>query len=179
MTSGAAFKPGDVITLLGGRTVEVLNTDAEGRIVLADGITYAKQQGANHLIDVATLTGAILISLADVATGAVTNDDAFLRPFLQAAEQAGEKVWQLPNYPEYRALLKSDVADIKNSTSDRWAGAITGGLFIGAFADDTPWIHLDTGGTAWLWSQKGIEPKGGTGVMVRTVAEYICRPYSL
>jgi leucyl aminopeptidase len=179
MTSGTAYKPGDVITLLGGRTVEVLNTDAEGRIVLADGVTYAKQQGANHLIDVATLTGAILISLADVATGAVTNDDAFLKPFLQAAEQAGEKVWQLPNYPEFRAMLKSDVADIKNSTSDRWAGAITGGLFVGAFADDTPWIHLDTGGTAWLWSPKGIEPKGGTGAMVRTVAEYICRPYSL
>jgi leucyl aminopeptidase len=180
MPSGTAFKPGDVITLLGGKTVEVLNTDAEGRIVLADGITYAKQQGANHLIDVATLTGAVLVCFADVATGAVTNDDAFLKPLLQAAAQAGEKVWQLPNYPEYRAMLKSDIADIKNATSsDRWAGAITGGLFIGAFADDTPWIHLDTGGTAWLWDQKGIEPKGATGAMVRTVAEYICRPYTL
>jgi leucyl aminopeptidase len=178
MPSGSAFKPGDVITLLGGKTVEVLNTDGEGRIVLADGVTYAKQLGANSIIDVATLTGAILICFADVATGAITNNDAFLRPFLQAASQAGEKVWQLPNYPEYRAMLKSDVADIKNATSsDRWAGAITAGLFIGAFADQTPWIHLDTGGTAWLWDHKGIEPKGGTGVMVRTVAEYVCRPY--
>jgi leucyl aminopeptidase len=175
MPSGSAFKPGDIITLLGGRTVEVLNTDAEGRVVLADGVIYAKQLGATKLIDVATLTGAILVCFADVATGAVTNNDAFLKPFLQAADQAGEKVWQLPNYPEYRQMLKSSVADIKNSTTaDRWAGAITGGLFIGAFADDTPWIHLDTGGTAWLWDTKGIEPKGGTGVMVRTVAEYIC-----
>ncbi|MNI02861.1 Cytosol aminopeptidase [compost metagenome] len=175
MPSGNAFKPGDIITLLGGKTVEVLNTDAEGRVILADGVTYAKQLGATQLIDVATLTGAILICFADVATGAVTNNDAFIKPFLEAAKQAGEKVWQLPNYPEYRKMLKSDVADIKNATSsDRWAGAITAGLFIGEFAGDTPWIHLDTGGTAWLWSQKGIEPKGATGVMVRTVAEYIC-----
>lgn len=175
MPSGAAFKPGDIITLLGGKSVEVLNTDAEGRIILADGVTYAKQLGATSLIDVATLTGAILVCFADVATGAVTNNDAFLRPLLQAAETAGEKVWPLPNYPEYRNMLKSDVADIKNATtSDRWAGAITAGLFIGSFAGDTPWIHLDTGGTAWLWSAKGIEPKGGTGVMVRTVACYVC-----
>ncbi|UKS24761.1 leucyl aminopeptidase [Paenibacillus sp. HWE-109] len=175
MTSGAAYRPGDIVTLLSGHSVEVLNTDAEGRIILAEGITYAKQKGATRLIDVATLTGAILICFADIATGAVTNDDAFLKPLLQAASAAGEKVWQLPNYPEYRAMLKSDVADIKNSTSsDRWAGAITAGLFIGFFAEETPWIHLDTGGTAWLWSAKGIEPKGATGVMVRTLAAYLC-----
>jgi len=159
---------------MSGHSVEVLNTDAEGRIILAEGVTYAKQLGATRLIDVATLTGAVLVSLADVATGAVTNDDSFLKPFMDAAAGAGEKVWQLPNYPEYRAMLKSDVADIKNATSDRWAGAITAGLFIGFFAEETPWIHLDTGGTAWLWSTKGTEPKGGTGVMVRTLAAYIC-----
>ncbi|WP_063795440.1 leucyl aminopeptidase [Paenibacillus sp. Soil750] len=175
MTSGTAYRPGDIVTMLSGHSVEVLNTDAEGRIILAEGITYAKAQGANRLIDVATLTGAILISFADIATGAVTNDDEFIKPFLQAAGAAGEKVWQLPNYPEYRAMLKSDVADIKNATSsDRWAGAITAGLFIGYFAEETPWIHLDTGGTAWLWSAKGIEPKGATGVMVRTLAAYLC-----
>jgi leucyl aminopeptidase len=175
MTSGTAYRPGDIVTMLSGHSVEVLNTDAEGRIILAEGITYAKAQGANRLIDVATLTGAILISFADIATGAVTNDDEFIKPFLQAAGDAGEKVWQLPNYPEYRAMLKSDVADIKNATSsDRWAGAITAGLFIGYFAEETPWIHLDTGGTAWLWSAKGIEPKGATGVMVRTLAAYLC-----
>ncbi|MEW9699822.1 leucyl aminopeptidase [Paenibacillus sp. SI8] len=175
MTSGGAYRPGDVVTLLSGHTVEVLNTDAEGRIILAEGITYAKQLGANRLIDVATLTGAVLISFADVATGAVTNDDGFLKPFLDAAAQADEKVWQLPNYPEYRAMLRSDVADVRNSTgTNRWAGAITAGLFIGFFAEATPWIHLDTGGTAWLWSEKGTEPKGGTGVMVRTLAAYLC-----
>ncbi|WNR47136.1 leucyl aminopeptidase [Paenibacillus roseipurpureus] len=175
MTSGTAYRPGDIVTMLSGHSVEVLNTDAEGRIILAEGITYAKSLGANRLIDVATLTGAILISFADIATGAVTNEDAFLQPLLGAAGLAGEKVWQLPNYPEYRAMLKSDVADIKNATSsDRWAGAITAGLFIGYFAEKTPWIHLDTGGTAWLWSAKGIEPKGATGVMVRTLAAYLC-----
>ncbi|MBP1966771.1 leucyl aminopeptidase [Paenibacillus aceris] len=175
MTSGSAYRPGDIVTMLSGHSVEVLNTDAEGRIILAEGITYAKQLGATRLIDVATLTGAILISFADVATGAVTNDDDFLKPLLQAAREAGEKLWQLPNYPEYRDMLKSDVADIKNqASSDRWAGAITGGLFIGYFAEKTPWIHLDTGGTAWLWSAKGIEPKGATGVMVRTLAVYLC-----
>jgi len=174
MTSGSAYRPGDIVKLMSGHSVEVLNTDAEGRIILAEGVTYAKQLGATRLIDVATLTGAVLVSLADVATGAVTNDDSFLKPFMDAAAGAGEKVWQLPNYPEYRAMLKSDVADIKNATSDRWAGAITAGLFIGFFAEETPWIHLDTGGTAWLWSTKGTEPKGGTGVMVRTLAAYIC-----
>ncbi|MFC0214538.1 leucyl aminopeptidase [Paenibacillus chartarius] len=174
MPSGGAFKPGDVITIMDGYTVEVLNTDAEGRIVLADGVLYAKKLGATKLIDVATLTGAILVCFADVATGAVTNDDAFLGDVLQASSEAGEKLWQLPNYKEYRDMLKSDVADIKNATTaDRWAGAITGGLFVGRFAEDTPWIHLDTGGTAWLWSEKGTEPKGGTGVMVRTLARYI------
>jgi leucyl aminopeptidase len=174
MPSGSAFKPGDVITIMDGYTVEVLNTDAEGRIILADGVLYAKKLGASKLIDVATLTGAILICFADVATGAVTNDDAFLQSLLQAAKAAGEKLWPLPNYKEYRDMLKSDIADIKNATShDRWAGAITAGLFVGKFAGDTPWIHLDTGGTAWLWSEKGIEPKGGTGVMVRTLAAYL------
>ncbi|NEW07243.1 leucyl aminopeptidase [Paenibacillus sp. SYP-B3998] len=175
MTSGAAYRPGDVVTLLSGHSVEVLNTDAEGRIILAEGLTYAKQLGANRLIDVATLTGAVLISFGDVATAAVTNDDEFLKPFMGAAAQADEKVWQLPNYPEYRAMLKSDVADVRNSTgTSRWAGATTAGLFIGFFAEETPWIHLDTGGTAWLWSEKGTEPKGATGVMVRTLASYLC-----
>ncbi|WP_248929970.1 leucyl aminopeptidase [Paenibacillus hamazuiensis] len=174
MPSGRALKPGDVITSLSGHTIEVTNTDAEGRIVLADGITYAKRLGATKLIDVATLTGAVLVALADVATGAVSNDDAFLGELLSAAKSAGEKVWPFPNYPEYHEMLKSDVADIRNATSHRHAGSITGGLFIGFFAGDTPWIHLDTGGTAWLWDEKGTEPKGGTGAMVRTIVRYVC-----
>ncbi|MFD2610958.1 leucyl aminopeptidase [Paenibacillus gansuensis] len=172
MPAGNAFKPGDIITSLSGRTIEVLNTDAEGRIVLADGMTYAKQLGAAKLIDVATLTGAILVNFADVATGAVTNDETFLQDILTASRRAGEKVWPLPSYPEYWNMLKSDVADLKNAAG-RHAAAITGGLFIGTFADGLPWVHLDTGGTAWLWSEKGTEPKGATGSMVRTLIEML------
>ncbi|MFE4570464.1 leucyl aminopeptidase [Paenibacillus chitinolyticus] len=174
MPSGTAMRPGDVITTLSGRTVEVLNTDAEGRLILADGVTYAIEKGATRLIDIATLTGAVLVSFADVATSAQTNDDAFLASVLQASIQAGEKVWQLPNFPEYREMLRSTVADIKNAAAHKWAGAIMGGSFIEAFIEDKPWIHLDTGGTAWLWGDRGIDPKGGTGAMVRTLAEYIC-----
>jgi leucyl aminopeptidase len=175
MPSGSAFKPGDVIPTLSGKTVEVLNTDAEGRIVLADGVTYAKQLGAERVIDIATLTGAVLVALGDVATAAITNNEGFLRQLLQAAEQSGEKLWQLPAYPEYKDMIKSEIADVKNATSHRWAGAITGGLFVGIFAEETPWIHLDTGGTAWLWDERGMEPKGGTGAMVRTLLSMICR----
>ncbi|MFN0223760.1 leucyl aminopeptidase family protein, partial [Paenibacillus sp. KR2-11] len=174
MPSGAAFKPGDILTVMNGQTVEVLNTDAEGRVVLADGVLYAKELGATLLIDVATLTGSVLMSFADVATGAVANHEPLLGEVLAAANRAGEKVWPLPNYPEYREMLRSSVADIKNSSSkDRWAGCITAGLFIGYFAGETPWVHLDTGGTAWLWSPRGTEPAGGTGAMVRTLAEYL------
>ncbi|SEF82942.1 leucyl aminopeptidase [Paenibacillus sp. UNC499MF] len=175
MPSGTAMRPGDIITTLSGRTVEVLNTDAEGRLILADGVTYAIEKGATRLIDIATLTGAVLVSFADVATGAQTNDDAFLASVLQASIQAGEKVWQLPNFPEYREMLRSSVADIKNAAAHKWAGAIMGGSFIEAFTENKPWIHLDTGGTAWLWGDRGVDPKGGTGAMVRTLAEYICR----
>ncbi|MEC0248400.1 leucyl aminopeptidase, partial [Paenibacillus chitinolyticus] len=174
MPSGTAMRPGDIVTTLSGRTVEVLNTDAEGRLILADGVTYAIEKGATRLIDIATLTGAVLVSFADVATSAQTNDDAFLASVLQASIQTGEKVWQLPNFPEYREMLRSSVADIKNSAAHKWAGAIMGGSFIEAFTEGKPWIHLDTGGTAWLWGDRGIDPKGGTGAMVRTMAEYIC-----
>lgn len=173
MPSDRALKPGDVISTLSGKTIEVTNTDAEGRIILADGVTYAKQLGAGRIIDVATLTGAVLVSLGDLATGAVSNNDAFMKELLQAAERSGERLWQLPAYPEYKEALKSSVADIKNSTVNRWAGAITGGLFIGEFAEDTPWIHLDTGGTAYLLKERGVDPEGGTGAMVRTLLHYI------
>jgi leucyl aminopeptidase len=170
MPSSSAYKPGDVIGSLSGKTIEVLNTDAEGRIVLADGITYAKQLGAAKLIDIATLTGAVMVALGDTATGAITNDKDFYNEFLAAAKHTGERIWQLPVYPEYKEKLKSSVADLKNH-GGRYAGMITGGLFIGAFADETPWIHLDIGGTAFLEREQGVNPKGGTGVIVRTLAE--------
>lgn len=173
MPSGSAFKPGDVIRTYSGKTVEVLNTDAEGRIVLADGLTTAIRQGATRLIDVATLTGAVMHALGDLTTGAFSNKEKLLQSFLQAARQAGEYVWPLPTYPEYRQLLKSDVADLKNHGGS-WAGAIAGAMFVGAFSEELPWIHLDIGGTAWMWSDRGFESKGGTGVMVRALFEYIC-----
>lgn len=171
MPSSSAYKPGDVIDSLSGKTIEVLNTDAEGRIVLADGITYAKQLGANKLIDVATLTGAVMVALGDQATGAVSNDDQFLKSLMPASEMTGERIWQFPVYPEYKKKLESDVADIKNH-GGRYAGTITGGLFIGAFAEETPWIHLDIGGTAFLDREQALHPKGATGVMVRTLIEF-------
>lgn len=179
MPSGTAYKPGDIITTMSGRTIEVLNTDAEGRIVLADAMTYARQLGATKLIDVATLTGAVLVALGDVATAAITNNDAFLGQFLKAANRSGERVWQLPVYPEFKEMLKSSVADLKNSTGSRLAGTITAGLFIGTFADDIPWIHLDTGGTAWLWKARGMDPQGATGAMVRTLLHYLNDPNAI
>ncbi len=175
MPSSTALKPGDLITTLSGKTIEITNTDAEGRVVLADAVTYAKQRGANRLIDIATLTGAVSVALGDFVTGAVTNDDLFLQSLLHAATLTGEKIWQLPSFPEYHKALRSDVADLKNSTKTRSAGAITGALFIGVFAEQTPWIHLDIAGTAFLSSAIGIEPKRATGVMVRTLATWVCQ----
>ena len=172
MPGSNAFKPGDVITTYSGRTIEVLNTDAEGRIVLADGVSYAKKLGASKIIDVATLTGAVLVTLGDIATGAVTNDDTFLQELLAASRRAGEKVWPLPAYQEFWDMLKSDVADVRNAAG-RFGGSSTAGLFIGTFADGLPWVHFDIAGTAFLSKERGVDPKGGTGVLVRTITEWI------
>lgn len=173
MPSGSAYKPGDVIPTLSGKTIEVINTDAEGRIVLADGVTLAQQRGATRVIDVATLTGAVVVALGTAATGAVTNEQSFMQALLRAAEQAGEKVWPFPVYDEYKAMLRSEKADLRNSCGKE-AAAITAGLFIGAFAEEVPWIHLDIGGSVRLKQARGVDPAGGTGVMVRTLAEYVC-----
>jgi leucyl aminopeptidase len=174
MPSGSAFKPGDVIKTFSGQTVEVLNTDAEGRIVLADGLTTAIREGARRLVDVATLTGAVMHALGDVTTGAITNDEPLLQQILQASQRSSEYVWPLPAHPEYKRMLRSDVADLKNH-GGAWGGAIAGGLFIGAFAEELPWVHLDIGGTAWMWADRDLEPKGATGVMVRTLLEWLER----
>jgi leucyl aminopeptidase len=172
MPSDRAIKPGDVLRMMSGHTVEVVNTDAEGRLVLADGLTTAITRGATKLVDVATLTGAVSVALGTQATGAVTNNDALYKQVQLASERAGERIWQLPSYPEYKKQIKSDAADLKNS-GGRYAGTITGGLFIGHFAEGLPWVHLDIAGTAWLDSSRGWEPKGATGVMVRTLVELI------
>ena len=174
MPAANAFKPGDIITTLSGRTIEVLNTDAEGRVVLGDAVTYAREWGAERIIDVATLTGAVLSILGDIATGAVTNDEAFLAEILEASRVAGEPIWTLPVYPEFREMLKSEVADIRNAAG-RYGGASTAGLFIGEFAEGLPWIHLDIAGTAFLSKERGVNPKGASGVMVRTLLEYLLR----
>ncbi|WP_078430006.1 leucyl aminopeptidase [Alkalihalobacterium alkalinitrilicum] len=170
LLNGLAMKPGDVITSLSGKTIEVRNTDAEGRLILADGVTYAKHLGASYLVDVATLTGAVIIALGEYTTGAVTNNEELMEKLLYSAYDSGEWVWRLPSFEPYRKMLQtSDVADLNNSPG-RPGGSITAGLFIGEFAGDTPWVHLDIAGTAW--SSKGTEtgPKGGTGAMARTLA---------
>ncbi|RAP77127.1 leucyl aminopeptidase [Paenibacillus montanisoli] len=172
MPSDRAMKPGDVLTMMNGTTVEVVNTDAEGRLVLADGLTTAIRRGATKLIDVATLTGAVMVTLGDVATGVLTNDEALQQQVILASKRAGERVWPLPAYPEFRRQLDSDAADMKNG-GNRFGGASIGGLFIGAFAEEKPWVHLDIGGTAWLERERSWEVKGGTGVMVRTLGELL------
>ncbi len=172
MPSDRALKPGDVIVTMSGRTVEVVNTDAEGRLVLADALTTAIRRGATRLIDIATLTGAVEVALGNVATGAVTNDELLLQEVIRAGRTSGERIWPFPSYPEYRKQLDSDAADLKNS-GGRHGGTITGGLFIGAFAENLPWVHLDIAGTSWLRAARGWESKGATGVMVRTLAELL------
>ena len=173
MVSGTAFKPDDVITTYSGKTVEVLNTDAEGRLVLADAVTYAKQQGASQLVDVATLTGGVITALGFDKTGTLTNNDAFYAKFTEAAEEAGEFVWQLPlTESDKKRIRKSDMADLNNSPG-RDGHMIFGGGFVGEFAEETPWIHLDIAGTSDAQAANDLGPKGGTGAMVRTLATFV------
>ncbi|RLQ85158.1 leucyl aminopeptidase [Planomicrobium sp. Y74] len=170
MVSGNAFKPDDVITSLSGKTIEILNTDAEGRLVLADSVTYAKQLGATRIIDVATLTGGVIVALGMDKTGALTNDEAFFEEFLEASNETGEFVWRLPlTENDKKRLRKSDVADLNNSPG-RDGHMIFGGGFVGEFVEDTPWIHLDIAGTSFTAAAHDLGPKGGTGAMVRTLA---------
>lgn len=172
MPSDRSFKPGDVLRTMSGYTVEVVNTDAEGRLVLADGMTTAIRRGATRLIDVATLTGAIMVALGYEATGAITNNDTLMDEVKAASRLTGERIWEMPAYPEFRRALNSDAADIKNG-GVKYGAASAAGLFIGHFAEGLPWVHLDIGGTAWLERPRGWEPKGATGVMVRTLVELL------
>lgn len=172
MPSGTAFRPGDVITTMSGKTVEIITTDAEGRLVLADCITYAKQQGVSCLVDAATLTGGISVALGHFCSGAMTNNQELLDELLAAADEAGERLWQLPTFPEYRELNKSHFADLKNS-GGRYGHAIIGGVFLQEFAEETPWVHLDIAGTAYASSAGDMQPFGGTGVMTRTMAQFV------
>ena len=170
MPGSQAQRPGDVVTTMSGKTVEVLNTDAEGRLILADALTYAQQQGCTHLIDAATLTGAIVVALGDVRAGAFANDDSWRDKVLASAEVAGEKIWPMPLDEEYKEKLKSVIADLPN-IGPRWGGAVTAAMFLKQFADPTPWVHLDIAGTAWLEESKPYLPKGPTGFPVRTFVD--------
>jgi leucyl aminopeptidase len=174
MPGGAAMRPGDVVTTMSGKTVEVLNTDAEGRLILCDAITWARNQGCNRLVDAATLTGAIVVALGYERSGLFASDDAWRDAFLAAADAAGEKYWPMPLDDEYKDQLDSGIADLPNIGS-RWGGAVTAAKFLQAFADPTPWIHLDIAGTAWLEANKPEMPKGPTGVGVRTMVELAMR----
>lgn len=173
MVNGKGFKPDDVITSLSGKTIEVTNTDAEGRLVLADGVTYAKQHGANYLVDVATLTGGVITALGSDKTGAMTNNEDFYGKVLDASKDTDEMIWLLPiTEKDKEKVRKSKIADLDNSPS-REGHAIMGGAFIGEFADNTPWVHLDIAGTATVNGAHDLGPSGATGVMVRTLAKLI------
>jgi leucyl aminopeptidase len=173
MPGGRAQKPGDIQTAMSGKTIEVLNTDAEGRLILADGVHYAQQLGATHLIDAATLTGAIVVALAGVNVGVFGSDQAFTDKLLSSAKAAGEKMWQMPIDEEYREFIKGTVADIQNISSGKGGGATIGAMFIKEFTGDSPWIHLDIAGTAWNDDTKPWLAKGPTGVGLRTLVHLI------
>ncbi len=171
MPGGRAQKPGDVQISMAGKSIEVINTDAEGRLVLADGIAYAKQLGCTHLVDAATLTGAVVVALSNVNVGVFGSSQAFTDQLLASAKVAGEKMWPLPVDDDYREMIKSGIADIQNVGSGKGGGAITAAMFLKEFTGDTPWIHLDIAGTAWQDDVKPWNAKGATGVAVRTLVD--------
>ena len=173
LPSGTALKPGDVIKAMNGKTIEVVNTDAEGRLILADALSYANTLGISRVIDVATLTGACMVALGTICTGVFGNNQDFIDTVLKASAESGEKFWQMPMFEEYKEQNKSDVADIKNS-GGRYGGAITAAQFLAEFVGDTPWVHLDIAGTMRIDKDQGYYVKGATGVPVRTLVELVC-----
>jgi len=171
MPSGKAQKPGDVQIAMSGKSIEIINTDAEGRLVLADGLCYARQLGCTHLIDAATLTGAVVVALGYVNAGVFANDEKIYERFNRALEKAGEKFWRLPLDDEYKENIRSNIADIVNS-GGRWGGAVNAAMFLKEFAEETPWIHLDIAGTAWMEDNKPWIAKGPSGIAVRSLVEF-------
>jgi leucyl aminopeptidase len=170
MPGGRAIKPGDILTSAAGKTVEVINTDAEGRLILGDGLWYARQLGATHLVDVATLTGAVVVALGKTTSGLFGAPDDWVERVRKVADRAGDRAWPLPLYDDYREQLKSEIADMMN-TGGRPAGSITAAMFLKEFTDNLPWVHMDIAGTAWVDDAKPYLPKGPSGVAVRTLAE--------
>lgn len=172
MPSGSAYKPGDVIIAKTGRSIEIDNTDAEGRVTLADALAYAEELGVDEIIDIATLTGACMVALGTVASGIMGNNDEKIKEFIEVANKAGERFWQMPMFEEYGNLLKSDIADTKN-TGGRNGGASAAGIFLSKFIKNTPWIHLDIAGTAFLDKANSEGIKNATAVGVRSLIKYI------
>ena len=173
--SGGSYKPGDIIGSMAGKTIEVLNTDAEGRLTLVDAITYIiEKEKVDKVVDVATLTGAVLVALGSEITGVLSNDDAFYEELLVAANRTGEKFWRLPNDKCFKKLYKGDFADLKN-TGGRYGGTITAGMFIEEFVQDKPWLHLDIAGTSLTDGGNDTTPKGGTGAPVATLYELVVK----
>jgi leucyl aminopeptidase len=181
MPDGKAFKPGDVVTAMSGKTIEIMNTDAEGRLVLADGLHYAQTLGATHLINAATLTGAIGTALGQINAGLFSNDDATTQHFFDALTLTGEKFWRMPCTDDYRDQIKSQIADIMNTGGSRYGGATTAAMFLKEFVGETPhapgvpipWIHLDIASTTWLDDQKPWQSKGPSGIAIRTITEWV------
>jgi leucyl aminopeptidase len=173
MPSGSAMKPGDVLIAMSGKSIEVVNTDAEGRLVLADGLAYARQLGATHLIDAATLTGACVVALGQVNAGCFANDEDAYKHFTGAAEISGERFWRLPLEDDYKDQIKSNIADIMNTGVNRYGGATNAAMFLKEFAEDTPWIHLDIAGLAWSDDAKPWMAKGPSGIAMRTITEWV------
>ncbi len=172
MPSGKAQKPGDVQIAMSGKSIEIINTDAEGRLILADGLCYARQLGCTHLVDAATLTGAVVVALGYVNAGIFASNDQMYERFANALQQAGEKMWRLPLDDEYKEIIKSNIADMVNS-GGRWGGAISAAMFLKEFAEDTPWIHLDIAGTAWMEENKPWIAKGPSGIALRSLVEFV------
>jgi len=172
LPDGNALKPGDVLTAMNGKTIEIISTDAEGRLILADALSYAKKQGAKLMIDVATLTGACRVALGDICTGAFGNNQELTDRVIAAGTEAGELIWQMPMYDEYQEQNKSDVADIKN-VGGRLGGAITAAKFLAEFTNDIPWVHLDIAGTSLSDKERAYQVKGATGIPVRTLVNLV------
>jgi leucyl aminopeptidase len=175
MPDGKAYRPGDVVTAMSGKTIEVVNTDAEGRLVLADGLHYAKTLGCTHLIDAATLTGACVVALGTLNVGLFSNDDATWQKFVDAAKISGEKFWRLPCTDDYKEQIKSQIADMRNTGANRWGGAISAAMFLKEFVGETPWVHLDIAGCAWNDESKPWIANGPSGVAVRSILEWVRR----
>jgi len=173
MPSGKAYRPGDVVTGMGGKSVEVLNTDAEGRLTLADALAYAVKLGPAEIVDLATLTGACMVALGPHLAGVMGNDEAFIARWLETARACGEDMWHLPLPDRLREALKSEVADMKN-VGDRWGGALTAGLFLKEFVGEVPWVHVDIAAPASMDKEYGAYTKGGSGFGLATLAEYLC-----